>query len=171
MQFLCARYAFQGRESLCSCMRNSLKMEQKLFQQTVSSVLYLPQGLAIATCEMTLPSRVTALFPVYPDEAPQLEAAKDSSLPRLLDAKDNGIRELAAQQGVVLPTSLLRGKEEKMTSHQTITDTNTFVKSSNTQRFYKILARHCSTLTKRNNLSTSLIRQGEKSTTLQLMTL
>lgn len=134
-------------------------------------MLYLPQGLAIATCEMTLPSRVTALFPVYPDEAPQLEAAKDSSLPRLLDAKDNGIRELAAQQGVVLPTSLLRGKEEKMTSHQTITDTNTFVKSSNTQRFYKILARHCSTLTKRNNLSTSLIRQGEKSTTLQIMTL
>lgn len=58
--------------------------------------------------------------------------------------------------------SLLRGKEEKMTSHWTITDTNTFGKSRNTQRFYKILSRHWSTLTKRTHLSTSLIRQGKK---------
>lgn len=58
--------------------------------------------------------------------------------------------------------SLLRGKEEKMTSHRTITDTNTFVKGRNTQRFYKILSKHWSTLTKRNHLSTSLIRQGKK---------
>lgn len=38
----------------------------------------------------------TAMFPVYPDEAPQLEAAKDSSLPWLVDAKGNGIGQLAA---------------------------------------------------------------------------
>jgi len=63
----------------------------------------------------------------------------------------------------MLPISLSsEGKKKKMTSHQTITDTNTFVKSRNTQRFYKILARHHSTLTKRNNLNTSLIRQGKK---------
>lgn len=65
-------------------------------------------------------------------------------------------------QGAVTSPSLLRGKELKMTSHQTITDINTFVKSRNTQRFYKILSRHWSTLTKRNHLSTSLIRQGKK---------
>jgi len=66
-------------------MRNSLKTEQKLFQQLVS-VPYPSQGSAIATSEMTLPGRGTALFPVYPDEAPQLEAAKDSPLPWLFDA-------------------------------------------------------------------------------------
>lgn len=37
-----------------------------------------------------------------------------------------------------------------------------FVKSRNTQRFYKILSRHWSTLAKRNHLSTGLIRQGKK---------
>lgn len=67
--------------------------------------------------------------------------------------------------------SLLRGKELKITSHRTIMDTNNFVKSRNTQRFYKILSRHWNTLTKRNHLSTSLIRQGKKPTTLQLTTL
>lgn len=58
--------------------------------------------------------------------------------------------------------SLLRGKEEKMMSQETVTNTNTFVKGRNTRGFYKILARHCSTLTERNNSSTSLIRQGKK---------
>lgn len=153
-------------------MRNGLKTEQKLFQQTVSSVPHPPQGAAIATREMTLPGRGTALFPAYPDETPQLEAAKDSSLPWLFDAKRERCQAAGHVTGSrVTNLSPLRGKEEKMISHQTITDTNTFVKSRNTQRFYKILARHRSTLTKRNNLSTSLIRQSEKSTTLQLMTL
>lgn len=64
-------------------------------------------------------------------------------------------------ESCVTNLSLLRGKEQKMTSHQTITDTNTFCQKQE-HTFYKILSRHWSTLTKRNHLSTGLIRQGKK---------
>lgn len=59
---------------------------------------YPPQGRAVATWEMALLGRGGTVFPVYPEEAPQLEAAKDSSLSWLFDAKDNGIRQLAADR-------------------------------------------------------------------------
>lgn len=56
---------------------------------------YPPQGRAVAVWEMAL---LGILFPVYPEEAPQLETAKVSSLPWLFDAKDNDIRQLAADK-------------------------------------------------------------------------
>lgn len=77
-------------------MQNSLKTEQKIFQQPPLRLTH-PKGPATVTCEMTLQGRGTALVPVPPDEAPQLEAAKeDSSLPWLFGAKENGIRQLIA---------------------------------------------------------------------------
>lgn len=75
-----------------------LKDRAGVIPETVSSVPHPPQGWAVATWEMALLGRGGTLFPVDPEEAPHLEAAKDSSLPWLFDAKENSIRQLAADR-------------------------------------------------------------------------
>lgn len=92
-----------------------------------------PQGRAGATWEMALLGTGGTSFPVYPEEAPQLEAAKDFSLPWLFDGREKVPGSWLLTGSCVTSLSLLRGKEGKITSHRTITGTDTFVKSRNTE--------------------------------------
>lgn len=143
-------------------MQNSCRTEQKLFQQSVSSMPYHPKAGLLQPGKWLCWAEVEQYFQCIQRKHLSLK------LQRILPYLGYLMQKIMASGSWLLTgscgtnLSLLRGKEVKMTSHQTITDTSTFVKSRNTQRFYKILSRHWSTLTKRNHLSTGLIRQGKK---------
>lgn len=77
VQFLRALWTVQERGCLSAAHAEQLKDRAEI----IPAIPYPPQGWAIATWEMALLGRGGTLFPVYPEEAPQLEAAKDSSLP------------------------------------------------------------------------------------------
>lgn len=121
-------------------MWNSWRTEQKLFQQ----FLTYPKAGLLQPGKWLCWAEVEHYFQCIQRKHLSLK------LQRILPYLDYLMQKIMVPGRWLLTGSCYQSlspqREEKMTSHQTITDINTFVKSRNTQRFYKILSRHWSWL-------------------------